>query len=155
MSEPIRPDEWGEEWRAPEDDSESKLLSLQIRFLSMFSWLRRSVGLTQREVAGIAGWKQPYVARLEDERSPLLGVLSRLERYADACGATGVLVFVDQQTGQVRRTLALGDAGVEAAESISRSSGATRDEDGAWIEVKQGDEMESIEGQVMHPSRSR
>jgi len=101
-----------------EVDPDGKLLRLQKRFLRAFAWLRRSAGLTQRELAQEAGWKQPYVARLEDERSPLIMAMARIERYALACGATGVMIFVDKQSGEVRRSLALGDDGVEMARAV-------------------------------------
>jgi transcriptional regulator with XRE-family HTH domain len=90
-------------------------LALQDRFVRGFAWLRKVAGMTQSAVAAAAGWKQPYVARLEDAQSPLLGGLARVERYADACGFTTVLVFVDKNTGAVERTLNLGEAGKEAA----------------------------------------
>lgn len=95
--------------------NEDTALRLQDRFIRGFAWLRKVAGMTQSSVAAAAGWHQPYVARLEDARSPLLGGLTRLERYADACGFTTVLAFVDKETGAVVRTLNLGDAGDEAA----------------------------------------
>ena len=102
--------------------SEDTALRLQDRFVRGFAWLRKVAGMTQSSVAQAAGWQQPYVARLEDARSPLLGGLSRLERYADACGFTTVLAFVDKETGVVVRTLNLGDAGDEAAERLLATS---------------------------------
>lgn len=98
----------------PPDDA----VALQDRFVRGFAWLRKVAGMTQRQLADAAGWKQPYVDRLEDARSPLLGGLSRMERYAGACGFTTVLVFVDKQTGTVARTLPLGEAGVTAADRL-------------------------------------
>lgn len=95
--------------------TEDTALALQDRFVRGFAWLRKVAGMTQSAVADAAGWQQPYVARLEDARSPLLSGLSRLERYADACGFTTVVVFVDKESGAVVRTLNLGDAGDEAA----------------------------------------
>jgi transcriptional regulator with XRE-family HTH domain len=102
------------------NDPDGKLLRLQKRFLRAFAWMRRAAGMTQREVAQATNWKQPYVARLEDERSPLIMALARVERYAQACGATGVLMFVDQQSGEVRRALALGDDGERILRSAAK-----------------------------------
>ncbi|MDE2082172.1 MAG: helix-turn-helix domain-containing protein [Burkholderiales bacterium] len=99
-------------------DPAGTLLRLQQRFLRTLAWLRRSSGLTQRALAEAAGWKQPYVARLEDERSPLIVSMARVERYAQACGATAVLVFVEKASGRVRRSLALGDDGAALAEGL-------------------------------------
>ncbi|MDE2564525.1 MAG: helix-turn-helix domain-containing protein [Burkholderiales bacterium] len=99
-------------------DPDGTLLRLQQRFLRAFAWLRRGVGLSQRALAEAAGWKQPYVARLEDARSPLIVSMARVERYAQACGATAVLVFVEPHTGRVQRSLALGDDGAALAEGL-------------------------------------
>ena len=99
-------------------DEEDKALALQDRFVHGFAGLRKRAGLSQREVAREAGWHQPYVQRLEDANSPLLRGLSRLERYAQACGVTAVLTFVDRQTGEVVRTLPLDETGEEAAERL-------------------------------------
>ena len=116
--------------------SEDTALRLQDRFVRGFAWLRKLAGMTQSSVAAAAGWQQPYVARLEDARSPLLGSLTRLERYADACGFTTVLAFVDKETGAVVRTLNLGDAGDEAAERLLAMPNpvavARRDRISAW-----------------------
>jgi transcriptional regulator with XRE-family HTH domain len=92
-------------------DDEAHLLRLQDRFLRALAGLRRAAGLSQRELADRTGWHQPYVVRLEGERSGLIAALARLERFADACGATALVTFVDPKTGQAQRTLALGDAG--------------------------------------------
>jgi len=97
---------------------ELKRIELQDRFLRTFQWVRRAAGRTQAEVATTAGWQQPYVARLELEKSPLIDALARIEAYSQACGATAVLVFADPQTGEVLRTLALSEAGDRAAERI-------------------------------------
>jgi transcriptional regulator with XRE-family HTH domain len=93
------------------DDDTARQLRLQDRFLRALAGLRRAAGLTQRELADRAGWHQPYVVRLEGERSPLIHSLARLERFADACGATALVTFVDPKTGEAQRTLALSDAG--------------------------------------------
>lgn len=100
---------------------DSELLGLQDRFLRGFSWLRKVAGLTQSEVAESAGWEQPYVSRLEDAESPLIGSLSRVERYANACRSTAVLVFVDPSSGKVQRSMALGETGVQLEEAARES----------------------------------
>ncbi len=99
--------------------------ALQDRFVRGFPWLRKKAGMTQRDLASAAGWKQPYVDRLEDARSPLLGALARVERYARACGFTTVVVFVDKQTDAVARTLPLGEAGAAAAERLLAGGAGT------------------------------
>jgi transcriptional regulator with XRE-family HTH domain len=96
----------------PVDSDDSVLLRLQDRFLRAFAALRRAAGRTQRDVAEATGWQQPYVNRLEGPSSALIGSMARVERYAQACGSTCVLTFLDPRTGQVVRTMALGDAGV-------------------------------------------
>lgn len=93
------------------DDDTSRQLRLQDRFLRALAGLRRAAGLSQRELADRTGWHQPYVVRLEGERSALIASLARLERFAEACGATALVTFVDPKTGKEQRTLALGDAG--------------------------------------------
>ena len=108
--------------------NEQALLGLQDRFLRAFSWLRRTAGLRQRDVADAAGWQQPYVARLEDANSPLLRSLERVERYANACGATGLMVFLDRETGEVRRTMALGEAGVAMERPLREALARQRSE---------------------------
>ena len=102
---------------------EDKALALQDRFVRGFAWLRKVAGMTQRQVADAAGWQQPYVDRLEDARSPLLGALSRIERYAQACGCTTVLAFADARTGEVVRTLHLGEDGAATARRILQGEG--------------------------------
>jgi transcriptional regulator with XRE-family HTH domain len=106
--------------RSDEDD---KALELQDRFVHGFSGLRKRAGMSQRDLAREAGWHQPYVQRLEDANSPLLRGLSRLERYAQACGVTAVLTFVDKETGEVARTLPLDDAGEAMAERLLSQPG--------------------------------
>ena len=106
-------------------DRNLKAIALQDRFVRGLSWLRRIAGMTQQQVAEAAGWKQPYVDRLEDATSPLLKSLSRLERYARACKVTTVIAFVDPGTGQVVRTLPLDEAGEETALRLRESAEAS------------------------------
>lgn len=119
--------------RAPRvtSDDDAAALALQDRFVRGFAWLRKVAGMTQQAVADRAGWHQPYVARLEDANSPLLGALGRAERYADACGHTTVLVFVDKESGAIARTLNLGEAGAETAAALL-ASGAERGNLPVW-----------------------
>lgn len=41
-----------------------------------------------------------------------------MERYADACGFTTVVVFIDKETDTVARTLPLSESGATAAEHL-------------------------------------
>ena len=75
------------------------------------------IGRSVEDVLGpeVCALQQPYVDRLEDASSPLLKALCRLERYAQACKVTTVIVFVDPDSGKVVRTLPLGEQGQDAA----------------------------------------
>jgi len=70
--------------------------------------LRKSLGLTQTTLAQRVGWRQPYVARLEGNPSESAAAMERLEKFANACGASTMLLFVDQRTGIVRESVAVG-----------------------------------------------
>ena len=71
--------------------------------------LRRDLGLTQTVVAEAAGWRQPYVARLEGNPSDAAGALERIEKFANACGASAMLLFVDRRTGSVKQAVSVGE----------------------------------------------
>lgn len=115
--------------------NEQEFLGLQDRFLRTFSWLRRVTGRTQRDVANATGWKQPYVARLEDANSPLLRSMERMERYANACGMTGVIVFFDEESGEIRRTMALGQSGTQFEEPLRDALRGQQSRSEVWGKV--------------------
>ncbi|MGB5533576.1 MAG: helix-turn-helix transcriptional regulator [Acidimicrobiia bacterium] len=67
--------------------------------------LRRTVGLTQAELARAAGTSQPTIAAYESgTKSPTLRTLSRMAR---AVGLESVVVFPPAMTREDRRSLAL------------------------------------------------
>lgn len=70
--------------------------------------LRKSLGLTQSTLAQRVGWRQPYVARLEGNPSEAAAAMERIEKFASACGASTLLLFVDKHTGVVKESVALG-----------------------------------------------
>lgn len=82
------------------------------------AWLRKSKGITQAILAEKTGWKQPYISRLEDANSPILPALQRIERYASACGYSGIITFVDQETGEIAQTIALSENAEQAADAL-------------------------------------
>ena len=100
-------------------EQEHDLVALQDRFVRGLTWLRRFAGKTQRDVAEFVGWHQPYVARLENPaESSLLKSLTLLESYAQACGATTLVTFVDPETGEIVGRLPLSDAAEAAADRL-------------------------------------
>ncbi len=70
--------------------------------------LRKGLGLTQTALAQRVGWRQPYVARLEGNPSEAATAMERLEKFANACGASTMLLFVDQNTGAIKQSVSLG-----------------------------------------------
>lgn len=104
---------------ASRTEEEQDLVALQDRFARGLTWLRRFAGKTQRDVAEFVGWHQPYVARLENPaESSLLKSLTLLESYAQACGATTLVTFVDPETGEIVGRLPLSDAAEAAADRL-------------------------------------
>lgn len=75
--------------------------------------LRRAAGLTQRQLADAAGWKQSYVARLESaiDRMPSPETVAR---FAEACEAEAGLVLIRK-----------GPSGMEITDTIALSSHST------------------------------
>jgi|WetSurMetagenome_2_1015567.scaffolds.fasta_scaffold02272_11 hypothetical protein len=104
---------------ASRTEQEHDLVALQDRFSRGLTWLRRFAGKTQRDVGEFVGWHQPYVARLENPaESSLLKSLTLLESYAQACGATTLVTFVDPETGEIVGRLPLSDAAEVAADRL-------------------------------------
>jgi transcriptional regulator with XRE-family HTH domain len=71
--------------------------------------LRRAANLTQTALGNKAGWAQPYVARLERGEANSVSALEGVERYANACEVSAIVVFIDPKTQIVRDSIALGD----------------------------------------------
>ena len=69
--------------------------------------LRRDAGLTQRQVAEKAGWKQPYVARLESGLDHMPSP-ETVARFAEVCNAEAGLILIRK-----------GPSGVEISDTIS------------------------------------
>lgn len=104
---------------ASRTEEEQDLVALQDRFARGLTWLRRFAGKTQRDVAEFVGWHQPYVARLENPaESSLLKSLTLLESYAQACGATTLVTFVNPETGEIVGRLPLSEAAEAAADRL-------------------------------------
>jgi transcriptional regulator with XRE-family HTH domain len=73
--------------------------------MSVILDLRRQAGLTQAELARVAGTSQPTIAAYESGRkSPMLNTLSRIAR---AAGLEAVVIFPPAMTREDRRSLAL------------------------------------------------
>jgi len=70
--------------------------------------LRKGLGLTQASLAQRVGWRQPYVARLEGNPSEAAAAMERIEKFANACGASAMLVFVDEKTGAIKDSVSIG-----------------------------------------------
>ncbi len=70
--------------------------------------LRKSLGLTQTTLAQRVGWRQPYVARLEGNPSEAAAAMERIEKFANACGASTMVVFVDEKTGAIKESVSIG-----------------------------------------------
>jgi len=70
--------------------------------------LRKGLGLTQTSLAQRVGWQQPYVARLEGNPSEAAESMERIEKFANACGASTMLLFVDEKTGEIKESISIG-----------------------------------------------
>jgi transcriptional regulator with XRE-family HTH domain len=104
---------------ASQTEEEQDLVALHDRFARGLTWLRRFAGKTQRDLAELVGWHQPYVARLENPaESSLLKSLTLLESYAKACGATTLVTFVNPDTGEIVGHLPLSDSAEAAADRL-------------------------------------
>ena len=64
--------------------------------------LRKTANLTQEALGKKAKWAQSYVARLERGEANSVSAMEGIERYANACGASVVLVLVDPKTNIVQ-----------------------------------------------------
>jgi len=63
-----------------------------------------------RELARRAGWKQPYVARIERGDAVMISALEGLEAFAKAANTTAVVLFLDTETATVREQVTLGES---------------------------------------------
>jgi len=72
--------------------------------------LRKGTNLTQAALAERAGWQQPYVAKIERGDAQMITSLEGLEAFANAAGASALVVFVDRTSGAVRAQVPLGAA---------------------------------------------
>ncbi|MGJ7498111.1 helix-turn-helix domain-containing protein [Variovorax sp. RT4R15] len=113
--------------------------------------LRKSLGLTQTTLAQRVGWRQPYVARLEGNPSESAAAMERLEKFANACGASTVLLFVDQRTGTIRESVAVGPKQSlrEVAAQWVGTPVSSIEESGARIELE---EMQAVVSAVEETS---
>ncbi len=71
--------------------------------------LRKAADLTQAALGEKAKWAQPYVARLERGEANSISALEGIERYANACGVSAMVLFVDPRTLTVQSSVALGE----------------------------------------------
>jgi len=62
--------------------------------------LRARAGLTQTQLAEIAGWDQPYVSKLESAEGPWPSAAS-LDKFARACNSGVGWVFLQEQEDSV------------------------------------------------------
>lgn len=62
--------------------------------------LRARAGLTQTQVAEVAGWDQPYVSKMESAEGPWPSAAS-LDKFARACNSGVGWVFLQEQEGTV------------------------------------------------------
>ena len=95
-----------------------------------FFRLRKTSGLTQEVLGQKAGWAQPYVARLERGEANSIGAIEAMQRYAEACGATAVMLYIDPLTLKVRGSVSLGQeakviASLDELEGTILNAGAT------------------------------
>jgi transcriptional regulator with XRE-family HTH domain len=82
--------------------------------------MRRQVGMSQKELAAVAGWDPAYVSRLESGRGPMPEA-STVQRYAEACGGTSAYVLFDRAGEPVSvHPLARGGFGSSGTEEVRR-----------------------------------